>query len=903
MQDEISLLFREVSDLDPAERARYFREHEVPPELRTEVESLLRFDSSDAPLVDLIAVTAEEILESGEAAKEGLRCGPYRLTRLLGRGGAGEVFLAERVDGQIEQRVAIKLLRQNAPLGGQNAPLGGQNAPLGGQGAPLRGSFQSRFLQERQILASLQHPGIAHLIDAGATSDGRLYLALDYIDGVPIDEYSQKLDLRGKLQLFLKVCDAVSYAHRNLIIHRDLKPSNILVGADGEPKLLDFGIAKILDAANDQTRTQDRLLTPEYASPEQVRGMAQSTATDVYSLGAVFYRMLTGQSPHVFSSRSAEAVGAAICSTEPVRASSINPELPQDLDYVLARALRKEPEERYSSVEAMGDDVRAFLEWRPIRARSGNVWYRTRKFIRRYRVVVGAATLTIAGLSAGLYIANRQRIIAQERFDQVHLLSTKVFDLDAKLRMLPGSTEARHELVSMSLDYLERLGSSAHGDLDLAQEIGAAYMRVARIQGVPTASNLGDAVKADASLVKASQFIDMVLASRKANRDALILSAGVAQDRMILADSQGHKAEAAEHAREAVERLDQLFRLENLTQAQRSDAAVYYANIAVSQINQHLYEQARQYARKSAESAESLPSEARMRAASLSLIGSSLRSEGRLEEALQNLREARDVVEQASFPVPAERALDLYGILLREARTLGQDSGVSLGRTGEAIAVYQQAVNLMEEQASKDPRDQNARDRLATCSRELAELLEKSNPKGSLEMFDLGLRRLREVKNNLRARRREAQMLAESSYALRSLGRISEARRRIDDAFALLRETKDYPASRVNPDSEVAAVMRARADFESQAGDRKAAVAIYERLFAAIQASKLDTAADLEDAAHISNLYISMAEAYTRAGEAAKAAELDQRRLELWRQWDLKLPHNGFVQRQLTPRP
>jgi serine/threonine-protein kinase len=491
----------------------------------------------------------------------------------------------------------------------------------------------------------------------------------------------------------------------------------------------------------------------------------------------------------------------------------------------------------------MADDIRAFLEWRPIRARSGNVWYRTRKFMRRYRVVVGAAVFTIAGLSAGLYIANRQRIIAKERFQQVHMLAAKVFDLDAKFRMLPGATEARHDLVSMSLDYLERLGPSAHGDLDLAQEIGAAYLRVARIQGVPTESNLGDPAKADASLIKAGQFIDVVLQSRKASHGALILSAGIAQDRMILADSQGHKAEAREHAREAVERLDQLFRLGNLTPAERSDAAVYYANIAVSHINQHLYEQGRQYARKSAESAVSLPSEARMRAASLSLIGSSLRWEGRLEEALQNLREARDVVEHASFPVPAERALDLYGILLREARTLGEDGGISLGRPEEAIPVYRQAVNLMEEQASKDMRDQSARDRLATCSRELAELLEKKDPQGSLAMFDLGLRRLREVKNNLRARRREAQMLAESSYALRSLGRVGEARQRIDAAFVLLGD-KDYPA-RINPDSEVAAALRAQADFESQAGDRRAAVAIYERLFAAIMASDPDTAGDL----------------------------------------------------------
>jgi serine/threonine protein kinase len=469
----------EVADLAPVERERYFEQNRVAPALRAEIESLLEFDSSDEPVIRAIGITAEQVLEARDRG-EG-RCGPYRMLRLVGRGGSGEVFLAERADRQIEQRVAIKFLRTGS----------------------LRRSILARFLQERQILASLQHPGIARLLDARETAEGRPYLVLDYIDGVPIDMYSQKLDVRGKLLLFLKVCEPVAYAHRNLIIHRDLKPSNILVTADGEPKLLDFGIAKILDAVTDQTRTQDRVLTPDYASPEQVRGVTQSTATDVYSLGAVLYRLLAGKSPHSVPAQTPEAIGVTICQTEPAPASRINPALPRDLDFILFKSLRKEPQDRYSSVEAMADDVRAFLDSQPIRARSGNAWYRTRKFVRRYRATVSAAALTIAALSAGLFIANRQRLIAQERFQQLRLLSAKVFDLDTRIKQLPGSTEARHEIVSMSLDYLERLSASARGDLDLAQEIGAAYLRVARIQGVPTDSNLGDAAGAEVNLAKA----------------------------------------------------------------------------------------------------------------------------------------------------------------------------------------------------------------------------------------------------------------------------------------------------------------------------------------------------------------------------------------------------------------
>jgi tetratricopeptide (TPR) repeat protein len=382
----------------------------------------------------------------------------------------------------------------------------------------------------------------------------------------------------------------------------------------------------------------------------------------------------------------------------------------------------------------------------------------------------------------------------------------------------------------------------------------------------------------------------------------LILSAGIAQDRMIMADSRGHDAEEAAHVAKAVERLDRLFRSGNPTPDQREDAATYYAHIALSHLNRHRYDEGRQYARKSMEAAVSLPSESKIRATALSLIGSSFRSQGRLEEALEALREARQVAEGPVYSNPVDRAFNLYGILLREARTLGQDGGVSLGRTAEAVAVYREAVDLMEEQASRDPRDQNARDRLAVCSRELADLLEDRDPHQSLAEFDLGIRRLREVKNNVGARRAEAEALAESSYPLRRLHRFPEARQRIDDAFALLRDTKDYPAERINPESEVVVALRAQADYESRAGDRRRAVEIYEQLFQAMMATKPQPLGDLIDATKVSMMYYYMAGVYRRAGEAGKAAGMDQRRLELWRKWDGKLPHNGFVQRQLRMR-
>ena len=879
MHNDLALLFHELADLSPSARARYFEQRQVSPELRAEVESLLAFDTAkDASFTEVLAGQAEELLRPRGNSPEGARCGPYQLVRLLGRGGAGEVFLGERTDGQIEHRVAIKLLRYGLE----------------------RRELRDRFLQERQILASLQHPGIIRLLDAGQTVDGKPYLVMDYIDGIPIDVHARDLDVRGKLDLFLRVCEAVSYAHRNLIVHRDLKPSNILVDASGEPKLLDFGIAKILDAATDQTRTQERLLTPDYASPEQVRGEAQTTATDIYSLGAVLYRLLTGRSAHAFLERTPRGMAAEICTVDPVPASTLNPGLPRDLDFILRKALRKEPDERYSSVEAMADDLHAFLEWRPVSARSGNTWYRTRKFARRYRALVAAAGLIVLGLSIGLYIADRERIIAQERFQQLHQLSAKIFDVDRDISKLAGATQARRALVSASLQYLEGLGAAAHGDLDLTEEIAAAYERVAQIQGVPTNVNLGDFKKAEESLQKGDGLIDRVLASRPQSATALLTSAAIARDRMILANSERRNQDAKIYAGKAIERLERLIGLGGLSPDQRESAANLSTNIALFHMNVHLYDNAIRYARQAIDISKSLPFAARSRAANLSLIGSSLRSEGHLEEALLALREAHQLASGPIYSNPVDRALNVYGILLREARTLGQQDGISLGRSEEAISVYQQAVDLTDGAADTDPNDQASRDRLAVCARELAELLSDRDPQRSLAVFDLALRRLGEIKNNLRARREQAQTMAESSYPLRALHRLPEARQRIDGAFALLRETKDYPSDHIGPESEVAVALRAQADHESEAGDRRRAVAIYERLLAATIAAKPDALNDLVDAKKVSILYHSMARAYSRAGDFRQANAVDERRTELWRHWAIRLPHNLYIERELA---
>ena len=279
LNQDVASLFDAVADLAPSGRDAYYRQHGVSPSLRAEVESLVSFDrQSDALLVEAVAAGAAHAASILQRALLPDRCGPFQPEKLLGQGGMGTVWLAKRVDGEVDQQVAVKLLQPHLQFP----------------------RVHERFIQERRILASLSHSNIARLLDAGRSANGQPYLVMEYVEGEAIDVYCQPLDLQKVLRVFLKVCSAVSYAHAMLVVHRDLKPSNILVTREGEPKLLDFGIAKLIAPDAERTDTIGRLLSPDYASPEQVRGEDTGTAADVYSLGAILYKLLAGRSPHQF---------------------------------------------------------------------------------------------------------------------------------------------------------------------------------------------------------------------------------------------------------------------------------------------------------------------------------------------------------------------------------------------------------------------------------------------------------------------------------------------------------------------------------------------------------------------------------------------------------------------------
>src|ERR1019366_5446149 len=820
MTDEVRFLFHQLADLSPGDRERAFREQQVLPEIRAEVESLLNFDSANVQcLTDCVSHAAEQVLDAARGPEAA--CGPYRLVRLLGSGGMGAVYLAERSDGEIQQKVAVKLLRADAH----------------------RAAWRARFLKERQLLASLHHPSIVHVIDAGHTDDGRPYLVMEYVEGTPIDVYAAGIEVRERLNLFLRVCDGVSHAHGHLIIHRDLKPANILVDASGQPKLLDFGIAKLLDETGDATKTVERLPPPNYASPEQVRGDSQTTATDVYSLGAVLYKMLTGRLPRESGTGDAS--------------------LPTELDYVLRKALRQEPEERYASAEAFANDIRAFLDSKPVEARSGNAWYRTRKFLRRYRVPVAAVALVIASLSGGLYVANRERAIAQRRFLQVRQLANQFFALDKTIQTLPGATAARHQIVSTSMAYLEALGAEAREDRELALEIGTAYLQVARVQGVPSGSNLGDFEAADKTLVKAETVVDSILRAEPKNRRALRTSAEIAHDRMILATGHGSEGVLTQ-VHKLTGRLEALLGAGNASSEEITLAARLLLNVAQAYNNLRLFDDAIHYERLAVETSRPVPTARLYQARGLTLLASSLRQKGDLEGALQAIRQVRPLVESATYPSEMQRVYALQEALLAEGVILGAEDGVDLGRPEAAIPPLRESFDLMEQLAIKDSKDSTSRFREVNAGTNLAFNLAQREPALALAIYDQYLLRLREVRDSLNRQLNEAWCLAASSHVLLRLHRLPEAKQRIDAAFVRLREAGLYPAEHVDIKGAAQSSLRAMAEYQEELGQWERAAATYQELLDRVMVSKPEPRNDLAHANILTRLYAALSNLYRR---------------------------------------
>jgi serine/threonine-protein kinase len=477
--ERIQEIFFAASELDPSTRPQYLENAcGGEEELRCEVERYLRsLEADDDVLSHVIRSEAAVALDAGW---DGERIGPYRVLRKLGQGGMGSVYLAERDDQQFQQKVAIKLIRPEAAASPQ---------------------LLLRFRMERQILADLDHPNIARMLTGGVTANGIPFLVMDYIEGSPIDEYCRvhSLSLRERIELFCAVCDAVQYAHRSLVVHRDIKPSNILVTADGVPKLLDFGIAKLL-RHDDRCETAaltlpaDRLMTLEYASPEQVRGGTVTTATDVYALGVLLYELLAAVSPFDIPKLDLLEAQRAICETAPAPPSRAAASVPHagslkgDLDNIVLMAMRKEPTDRYSSVEQLSEDLKRYLDGFPVAASRGSRRYRAAKFFRRHRLSVSvsaAAAMIVVGFGIGMAVlaarVTRERDavrVERTRAEQVSQFLTGLFSSSDPFLNQGANVTAKELLDGGSRRILHDLQGQPKARADLLETMARAYQHL-----------------------------------------------------------------------------------------------------------------------------------------------------------------------------------------------------------------------------------------------------------------------------------------------------------------------------------------------------------------------------------------------------------------------------------------
>jgi len=664
-------------------------------DLRREVDSLLAADEETGdflatPLAPTLAPTLAPV--PPPPAGVGERVGRYRLVAHLGSGGMGQVFLAERADGAYEQRVALKLIRPGMDTD----------------------ELLRRFRLERQALARLQHPGIARLLDGGEAEDGQPYLVMEYVEGEPIGEHCARraASLEERLALFRAVCAAVSEAHRNLIVHRDIKPSNVLVTRDGRPKLLDFGVAKLLapdESLGEITRSSVRPMTPRYASPEQIRGEPATTAFDVYSLGAVLYLLLTGRAPHDGDGLSGLALQHAILEQEPVAPSRAIREsdpaarwrrrVAGDLDAIVLRALHKSPAGRYASVDELDHDVERYLGRYPVAARASSLAERGAKFVARNRTWVATACATLLSLALGLAASLRQwrRALAAEeraraRLEQVREVARDlVFELHGGIALLPGSAAVQRTLLERGVRYFESLDPAAADDPELTLEAARGTLRLAGLWCSYDALDLARPLEALATversraLFEALPALDPYGAEARAGRiacDALAVHAHLDLD-----DLEAARA-AAERALSLAGADDPLPVRRALAGAALAAArAELRADAALEALE--LVERGAAWAGEPPESwADGLPSR-----------GSALVDLGRFDEGLAALRAVLARAEDGARDRPSDAA---WRLRVARARTALGQALLEVGRPDEARAPLEAALGVLRERYAVD---------------------------------------------------------------------------------------------------------------------------------------------------------------------------------------------------------
>jgi tetratricopeptide (TPR) repeat protein len=873
----LEALYDAAAAITPTDRARFIDESCADDEeLRSELLAALAGGGSG--FTGVVAHAAASVAE-GDETWTGRRVGHYRIVRPLGRGGMGAVYLAVRDDEQFHKQVAIKMLKFEL------------------DGGPA----VARFRHERQILAHLEHPNIARLLDGGATEHGTPYIVLEYVEGVPITEWCerQRLSVEQRLQLFRRVCDAVQYSHQHLIVHRDLKPGNILVTSDGVPKLLDFGIAKLLDADTPvpvATATGALLMTPDYVSPEQVRGDAVSTATDVYALGAVLYELLTGQRAHRLERYDAIEIARVVCDTE-IRPPSVfgDRRLRGDLDTIVLKAMQKDASRRYASAAELSEDIRRHLDGLPVTARPDTSLYRTAKFVRRHWIGVSATAAVVVSLGIGVAVSLQQARIAQRRFAQVReLANTFLFRLYDQVEPLPGSTTVRASIVETARTYLDGLAGEAGNDRDLTLELAQAYERLGGVQGRTRSANLGQLDNARRSFQQALDLYARLGVNAASPPD---LRRGAARVLLAFSNMEAdayHEIVAEPLARRALDLLQDPAPDPD-TRVLRASGATSLGEIRLKQGHAAdalaLMESARRdLVELRASGSDQANLSSRIESAQRQLARAKVLA-GDLEGALsefQDLLNSAERCNETGPPVPACRAL---GVLESwTADVYAATDRPNLNEPEKAAALYEHALHIQERIAAQDDQDRQARFDLAARYGKLGDAVWMSDPARALDLYERALATAKALVSN-----EQFEIFRDSyDYAiirpLIQLHRIAEARRVLTGVSKKARDAAQAPnAEYVDRLSEIdLGLVWSRLLLEE--GKREEAGRALRETVSGLEALRVERPDDLTPVFRLSQAYRALAAISDRP--TRREALLSSARA--WHSW----PSTSFTRRE-----
>lgn len=860
---QVRNVFHKILPLDAAERASHLdKACASDAELRREVESLLQADGQagsaflNTPAVQLKPEPADA---HHVPSRVGRRIGAYTILEEIGHGGMGEVYRAVRADGEFSQQVAIKLVR------------GGYNPS----------SILERFRNERQILAGLDHLNIARLLDGGTDGDGSPYLVMEFVDGETIDSYcdTHQLNVTRRLELFRQVCAAVRYAHQRLVIHRDLKPGNILVTKDGVPKLLDFGIAKILDPSLGAETTLARPMTPEYASPEQIRGESITTASDIYSLGVVLYQLLTGRSPYRVQTCTPHELSQAITQAEPdppsiavlrsarpAEGGELPPPTPEqvsapregspakllrrlvgDIDNIVLKALRKEPQRRYASVDQFDEDIHRHLTGLPVSARKDSWNYRAGKFAQRHKAGVAAAALVLVMLIAGVVTILREARIASEnqrkaekRFNEVRKLADSlIFEIHDSIKGLPGATAARKLIVQRSREYLDSLAQEATGDVSLQRELASAYERLGTVQGDADGASLGDAQGGLQSLQKALAIRQGIARTNPENvEDLVALSRAYQESGRLQWYRLGGTREGLQSVQRAARSGEAAVRLESTNLHAIEVLAQAYQLLGDIQggsglrggtsnlhdaLQNHL--KALPLLQKVVEATPADPEKAYLFSRATVSAGDDYLRSGDADQALRAYQRAEEILR----PVAEKINNAVYRRGFAVCHTRMGDALLMLGRPLEALAHYRTEWQILQPLAAADPKDMVVQSTYATSEGDIGHAMVEA---GQVEQG--------------------------KGMLLRAMAKTTAYGRAVDDSY-----------SRVFLASTAALVGEA---FE-RAGDAATAQQYYGQALDLYRATASADPADTEDAVNVVIMRNHLGGAHLKLGKAEEALE------------------------------